>query len=700
MAVLFTAFLPGGAYAATQTQARLIIDNQEIMGLDTPPIILNNRVMVPARAVFERVGGVVGWSEANRQITVFYNDDVLVMTVGSIWARLNDRYIHMEESPIILGDRTLIPLRFPAEAFGFDVDWDPDMRAAILYSPENGNGDYEPDEPDEPSPPPQEDQPPAPTPTPLPPTPTPPTPPPSEQDISRDISTAPILPIPHPRTNITSLSSNNAGTLAYTISASSPITDVNHFLLYGNRLVVDIYNAASSISAPFPATGPVSEVRSSQFSRDPYVTRVVFDLVGAVEFSVSLSYDRQTLTIAFAANNIYGVHTTSTGYADTLHIIGSRQPSIRLCTLGFPRYFTVFIDHAQMNAPSVEAHGTFTSRFTTGQRTGGAAYVRVYIQNEWDWPSISVNHGTGSAAVVMHRGLGGVRYDFTTRELRLCRSVVNLDISQFRQLNEYMQNRYTITLPHGAEGLGLGTMYVADGRINSVNVSRDANGNTLIFFDTNRVMSFTIHETETEYIIRARLPQEVYQFIVVIDPGHGGRDPGAVHNGIQEKDIVLTISHMVMEHLNANPNIRAYMTRQTDVAVVNSRRASFANQMADLYVSIHANAVNNRPAVSGIETWYAQHAREENFTFTSRDFATIMQRNMIAATGAVDRGVRNGPNFIVLRDSHMPAVLLEVGFISNAAEAARLATYAHQRLLARAIYDGIVEAFGVYQPSR
>jgi len=155
---------------------------------------------------------------------------------------------------------------------------------------------------------------------------------------------------------------------------------------------------------------------------------------------------------------------------------------------------------------------------------------------------------------------------------------------------------------------------------------------------------------------------------------------------------------MVMEYLNQNPNIRAYMTRHTDVTVANSWRVAFANQMADLYISVHVNAVNNRPTVTGIETWYLPNARETEFT--SNQLARLIQYRMIMATGAVDRGVKNNRNFMVLRDTNMPAVLLEVGFMTNREEALRLATTQHQRLLARAIYEGIVEAFEAYGARR
>lgn len=675
VAAMLATLLPSRVQAISQV--RLIIDNHELSGLDTPPVILNSRVMVPARAVFERVGGTVDWNAASREITVRYSGDILVMTVGQTQAILNGRIIHMEVPPVILADRTLIPLRFPAEAFGFDVAWDHVGRAAILHSP----FDY-----------PEEET------THVTDIPTPPPPPQNDPSLARDISSAPIYSVPHAGTNIIDLVNLfDTGADGYAIIASSPITDVNHFLLPDNRLVVDIYNAVSSITGPFAAIGPVSDVRSSQFSRTPNITRVVFDIVGPVEFSLALSYDRQTLTVAFSVNTISSIISTSNEHTDTLRIEGDFQPSIRLSSAGYPNYVIVYIDNARVTAPGGDMPGgNFGSRFTTGQGSNGAAYVRVDIRNTW--PSISLTHGSNFVSLSLHDGINGVRYDFATRELRISRDVVTLNVNQVQYVEEYLLNRYTFTLPMGASGLGLGTLYVGDGFINSVNLRQSAAGNTQIVFETARVMAFTIHETATEYIIRGNLPREVYDFIVVIDPGHGGRDPGAGHFGIAEKDVVLAISHMIMELLNQNPNIRAYMTRHTDVTVANSWRVAFANQMADLYVSVHANAVNNRPTVTGIETWYLPNARET--AFTSNQLARLIQYRMITATGAVDRGIKNNRNFMVLRDTNMPAALVEVGFLTNQEEAMRLANPQHQRLLAQAIYEGIVAAYEAYGPRR
>ena len=697
--VMAVALLPNIAYAANLPTARLIIDNQELLGLDSPPIIRDDITMVPARAVFEHVGGTVSGANNYTEITINFRGDVLVMTVGLEWAQLNGEYMFMVAPPAIINNRTLIPLRFAAEAFGFEVAWDPVNRAAILVSPPYESGTPG-DPPPTPTPPPDVFLPPQdhiadPTPT----------PPPHGPNMARDVSTTPIHFAPHPTTNIVSLlTPREMGVSAYSIVATSPITNVNHFQLYGNRLIVDIYNSISSLDGPVYASAPVNRVNYSQFSWTPDVTRVVFHIAGPADFSVSLSYDRRIVTVAFTSNTISAIMPTSTAYSDSFHIQGNFQPSVRMSSGGYPRHLTIYIDNTQMAALGQSMPvGAFASHFVTGQ-ANGIAYIRVYVRDRW--PAVSLIHGADSVSVTLHGGLTGVSYDFTARELRLCKSAVTIDTGRIRVADEYLLNRFTVTLPNGVTGLGFGTLYIGDGYVNTVRLQPNTAGNTEIIFDTARVMTFTVSETATEYVITAHLPRDFHQFIVVIDPGHGGQQPGTSHHGLVEKNLVLTIAQMVMEYLDRNPNIQAYMTRHEDVTVLNSWRAEFANEKgADLFVSIHANAVDNRPHVSGIETWYHDHPRENGWSFTSRQFATIMQRNMIRATGANNRGLMRsnpapGRGIIVLRDTYMPSALVEVGFLTNQQEAGRLATTAYQRMIARAIYDGIVEAFNTHQPRR
>ncbi|MBD2234366.1 N-acetylmuramoyl-L-alanine amidase [Phormidium tenue] len=172
--------------------------------------------------------------------------------------------------------------------------------------------------------------------------------------------------------------------------------------------------------------------------------------------------------------------------------------------------------------------------------------------------------------------------------------------------------------------------------------------------------------------------------VVAIDPGHGGRDPGAVGiGGLQEKQVIFPISLRVAELLESQ-GVVVVMTRREDVAVDLQARADIANRaQANLFVSIHANAISmSRPDVNGIESYYSSE--------TGRRLAATLQASMLAATGMRDRGVKQA-RFAVLRQSTMPATLLEIGFVTGAQDAPRLADPAWRESMAQAIARGILQ---------
>ena len=179
------------------------------------------------------------------------------------------------------------------------------------------------------------------------------------------------------------------------------------------------------------------------------------------------------------------------------------------------------------------------------------------------------------------------------------------------------------------------------------------------------------------------LPQASNRRVVVaIDPGHGGRDPGAVGiQGIQEKEIVLDISYQVARLLEQQ-GVQAVMTRTDDSEIDLEPRVSLASRVnATLFVSIHANAINmSRPDISGIETYYFD---------SGQDLARVIHASILDGTGATDRRVRQA-RFYVLRKSSMPSVLLEVGFVTGAEDAARLSDPAYRSQMAASIARGIL----------
>jgi len=224
--------------------------------------------------------------------------------------------------------------------------------------------------------------------------------------------------------------------------------------------------------------------------------------------------------------------------------------------------------------------------------------------------------------------------------------------------------------------------------------------------------------------------------VIVIDPGHGGEDTGAIGpNGAEEKNVVLSLALMVAEILNERLSSTVLLTRTGDVFIPLEERTAFANRNgADLFVSIHVNAALNREA-SGVETFFLSFdatdddarrvaAFENRIVKTAEDrvdgddiqvilldlasteahhessrLAEDVHLSVLEHSGRENRGVKQAP-FTVLVGATMPAVLVEAGFISNPEEERLLSSRKEQARIAEAIADGIMGFAGAKTPGK
>ena len=174
------------------------------------------------------------------------------------------------------------------------------------------------------------------------------------------------------------------------------------------------------------------------------------------------------------------------------------------------------------------------------------------------------------------------------------------------------------------------------------------------------------------------------QYVVYLDPGHGGSDPGSSGNGIIEKDLNLTIALGVRDRLQ-NMGVIVKMSRDTDKFVSLQDIANGANAAApDVFVSIHQNSFTKDSAY-GIETYYWEKGSTDN------KLATSLQNNLIKNTGGYNRGVKNNQAFYVIKNTNMPASLVECGFLTNPDEASNLKDINYQNKIMDAIATGIFE---------
>lgn len=202
--------------------------------------------------------------------------------------------------------------------------------------------------------------------------------------------------------------------------------------------------------------------------------------------------------------------------------------------------------------------------------------------------------------------------------------------------------------------------------------------------------------------INKPVPKIVYNFtaglrnkVIVIDPGHGGSDPGAIGpNKIQEKTVTLAVAQK-LQTLLEKAGAKVLMTRRSDVDVygpnasavdeLKARTMVANNNKADVFVSIHINAFTN-PTVGGTATYYYQKTKYDAM------LADCIQDNLVAAAGLQDRGTY-AARFYVIKRTEMPSVLTELGFISNPKEEQLLTTYQFQQQMAQGIAQGLDKFF-------
>ena len=229
-------------------------------------------------------------------------------------------------------------------------------------------------------------------------------------------------------------------------------------------------------------------------------------------------------------------------------------------------------------------------------------------------------------------------------------------------------------------------------------------GKTSLIFTTNSINGWRVKETNSNILIMNGTPTKMFKNVIVLDPGHGGSDPGACYGDTyKEKDFTLGIVKAAAKLFEGNSDYKVYCTRLTDslpngISKVYDRRTFANNVGSDLFVSVHINSYSDSSA-TGTETLYNSSNNVSNSGGLScYKLASIVQSYMLAATGFKDRGVKVDSSLSVLQKNNNPAVLTEVGFISNLSEAKKMA--ANLDAYGAAIYKAIVEACNDYPTGR
>lgn len=723
-----------GVMAATTT---LTLEIQGKQFSQVPYIIENNEVMVPARMVVEEFGGKLVWHDLLKVFVITFDDGYEVkMQVGSPALQTGDQVKFMPVAPRQVNGQVMIPLRFFAQQFGFLFKWDAKNWYAKVYKPSNwvmgvnvesgADGEnvviactkkvtYK----------------------------TLVLTNPNRIVIDFDgslLSTKAtnvlkesytienvkiaqfdsetvrvVLELNNPvKYNVREVSSRDGFKLkvdfepgireiavvdqGISIKSSGEITNYK-IVQYTDpqRLVIDLPDQTLQLSSTtIPLNfSTIKQARASQYSLEPRVARLVLDLTQKIEYTVlrgksanEIIIQPKNSKVAVKPKDEVKPEPVQSGKTPTSDKPGSGTTKPTPSTK--PGTSTGSSDKpATGDKPaSGDKSGTGTTKPGTSEK---AADDKSSSATKKPTDDKKASDSTGENVLVDvgkeygdHELISVGMFDGPSQRVVLKTSTP----VTYKIYHLTGPERLVIDLNGATTKLSATDVPVNKGDIKGLRIQQHPD-KVRIVFDLNKFNNYKVLSAARTQTIDIGLGvNTIAGKIIVVDPGHGGSDPGAIGaSGTYEKDITLAVS-LKLRNLLRNAGATVIMTRETDVYPMLNERTELANQLnADIFVCIHCNSLN-RVDPGGTETFYAPKRIAD-----SGKLAQAIQRELVKSINLFDRGVKSD-EFYVLNRTNMPSALVETAFISKKDEETLLLDPNFQDKIAKGIYQGIMAYFG------
>ncbi len=678
-----------------------LLINGEVVTSKVPAIIMNDRTLVPARAVFEKLGAKVGWDEVNEKVFVSLNNSSVELKINDKNAKINNKIVQMDVPPKIINDSTMLPVRFVAEQLNMKVGWNPSQNIVMIDRSNLGNIAYNSA---------------------------------SGQDtvtISLDYYKDYKVMRFDPARIVIDFPNVGAPEMPQRTEVNGSAVKAVRYAQFEDtsngykaaRVVLDV-NPEATYQIEERQGQLVALVKSGLPDRGdgdrgetpvPTVTPVPTPTPTPVPTPTPTPAETPTPTPAGTPTPTPG---SVSGVVDMSNIKYSKVGSQEVIEVNLDKYDgykvvritdadRIVLDIPNTAAPAIEQKTNIDSALLRSIRCAQFENntARVVLDMKGQTP-FDVEEKSGKLLIklspssyknfVYHSN--GDRIYLTFPKIALAGPARDNN-KLFTEKYELDGKRYIMTFPSNLADLGTGVMKINDAMLDSIEVTQNsAAGQTSIIFNAKSQLYF---ETVTRYnydnnqlidtAITLLKPTAPSEKLVVIDPGHGGLETGAASGGLVEKTLNLDIA-IRLNNLLRSKGIKTYMLRQDDSYVDLYERAYIANRLnATLFVSVHNNAFNS--VSSGTETLY--YPTDPNDTkFNSKRFAQIIQNNLLSALGTKNRGIIERPGLVVLNRTKMPGILAEVGFIDNPEERAKLNTSEFRQKAAEALCQGIIQALG------
>lgn len=635
---------------------------------DVPAILyeLNGktRTLVPIRFISENLGATVSWDQPTKTATIKLNGKEVKLQIDNSEAYVNGQVYELPNKvpPKLLGYdynyRTMVPVRFVTEQLGLEVGWIQETLTVTVDKP---------------------------------------------MQVIEDITYDSSKKLPEIRIQTT----GDVDASSYFLEAS----DVGG----QDRIVIDIPNTvldlddktildASGMSHLGIYEKGIMSVGATQLEVSPYKTRVVIEVSEPKGYEIDYLESTSELRVRFI-NSIRDIRTENIYNAETVIVKTGEAPaynvkywnnkvivdvinSVMTYNEGVNGSMPIHkggiekVSYSQFDPSDEYDPDDVISRIVVSLE-GDASLEDVYVEDiDNDVyvyvsgnPLANIDYGKDDVDV-SHLNITtslptayDADYSRSKQRLTLKIDKTAADFDAFdMDIDDNIIDE--ITIDSSDDDYYVIKAYLADNTI-YVDNTGDAVSNSLSFLFVNESLSNLNYANK----------------LIVIDPGHGGKDPGAISpfTNKKEKEFVLDIGLKLKRKLE-NIGYKVYMTRDYDTYIGLYDRAEIANELgANVFVSIHINA-SAKEAPNGVEMLYVPETGRDNY-----GFARMMQNELVRVTRAFDRGLSQRPNLVVIRETNMPAVLAECGFLTNAAEESKLNSDAYIDQIVEGLYQGIIK---------
>jgi len=640
-------FYDGDWHVYTEAPVYFKVNGDAVIS-DMPPILFNDSTLVPARAVFEKMGAKITWDEPNSKVIVNFENKSIEININSVNAMVNGQGKIMPIPAKLINDRTMIPVRFVSETLGNRVLWDDSKREVDVETPIN----------------------------------------------IKSISSSVI---------------NNK--LRITVDSDRAMFEVNNFILENNdRIVLDLQHAVflpSAQNVSIPKNSIVTAVRAAQSTVNPYLTRIVADLSSKVNYSVTMSEDKKQvfLDIDIGGTSV-GVPQVNYGIDSMeINLPVDRSSQYYLYSMGEKGIFYLDLPKSKFNSlPNIiqPASSSLINKIEFIQEND-TSRLKVYS----DKPVLAkvINQNGAISLRLMAPATGKVEYTNTNGLPRISFKSELTSINYFRYAYRDDGNTFVLRTYSQLGCIPDSKLFINDGVINTIVFEPYGSYGMEYFIEPANKLAFRVNSVSKPntlyvepYTPRTALGTEVpiteamKKKIVVVDPGHGGSDPGAVVKNsvgvdVYEKNLNLAISLKLYDMLK-NAGFTAQLTRSDDSFVDLYERARMANDLdAALFVSIHNNIVPG--GGSGTMNLFYPSLPQAKYGVSSERVAQIAEEETVGKLGSVDLGIYKRPRLAVLNGTNMPAILSEIGVMNDPTEFSKLQDPAYREKAASALFNVI-----------